>query len=353
MATVPETFRFRTKRRNKAKRNEFAVGFGPTHSEVVTAEVFLGSERISFHAFAELLINMCAQDGFAQSTRAAVNEHHELLLAEVQLFELISVENFLDSQQFGALAAAIAIVMPAWAHHSHANYQTLEWTNLAGTVKEVHWLNPHVWVYLQTADDKGPAKLWTLEGGSPAALTRGRPDRESLRMPSRPGRVVGEPLDRPRLSLLGAVELTTPDGSVALGGPVQRAILARLALDRGRSVAAEVLIDGIWGSAAGDRTRRSLATLTSRLRRAIEPVRWTVASGSGAYRLDAPSGATDLEVFEEGMAAARRAGAQPARAAGLAEDAAEIRPFDEVHEEIARSIGHRAACVDFDDVGVR
>ena len=72
-----------------------------------------------------------------------------------------------------AAAAAIAIAMPAWAHHSHANYQTLEWTNLGGTVKEVHWLNPHVWVYLQTMDDKGSAKLWTLEGGSPGALTRG------------------------------------------------------------------------------------------------------------------------------------------------------------------------------------
>jgi hypothetical protein len=72
-----------------------------------------------------------------------------------------------------AAAAAIAIVMPAWAHHSHANYQTLEWTNLSGTVKELQWLNPHVWLYLQTMDDKGQPRLWTLEGGSPAALTRG------------------------------------------------------------------------------------------------------------------------------------------------------------------------------------
>jgi len=72
-----------------------------------------------------------------------------------------------------AAATALAIAMPAYAHHSHANYQTLEWTELAGTVKEVHWLNPHVWVYLATMDDKGSAHLWTLEGGSPAALTRG------------------------------------------------------------------------------------------------------------------------------------------------------------------------------------
>ena len=52
-----------------------------------------------------------------------------------------------------AAATAVAIAMPAYAHHSHANYQTLEWTELAGTVKEVHWLNPHVWVYLATMDE--------------------------------------------------------------------------------------------------------------------------------------------------------------------------------------------------------
>jgi len=69
--------------------------------------------------------------------------------------------------------AALALTVPASAHHSHANYQTLQWTNLTGVVKEVHWLNPHVWVYLDTKDAKGENVQWALEGGSPAALTRG------------------------------------------------------------------------------------------------------------------------------------------------------------------------------------
>ncbi len=72
-----------------------------------------------------------------------------------------------------AAVSALAVALPAWAHHSHANYQTLEWTQLKGQVREVHWLNPHVWVYLTVKDEKGEEKLWTLEGGSPAALTRG------------------------------------------------------------------------------------------------------------------------------------------------------------------------------------
>ena len=72
-----------------------------------------------------------------------------------------------------AAVSSLALALPAWAHHSHANYQTLEWIQLAGTVKEMHWLNPHVWVYLDVKSDKGDEAVWTLEGGSPAALTRG------------------------------------------------------------------------------------------------------------------------------------------------------------------------------------
>jgi hypothetical protein len=73
-----------------------------------------------------------------------------------------------------AAICAVSIALPAWAHHSHANYETIKWTDLSGTVKEVQWLNPHVWVYLEVAGKDGAeTKLWALEGGSPAALTRG------------------------------------------------------------------------------------------------------------------------------------------------------------------------------------
>ena len=78
-----------------------------------------------------------------------------------------------------AAAAALAIGVPAaWAHHSHANYHPTEWTNLSGTVKEVQWMNPHVWLYIEVANQQGVKKTWALEGGSPAALLRGgwKPD---------------------------------------------------------------------------------------------------------------------------------------------------------------------------------
>ncbi len=43
-----------------------------------------------------------------------------------------------------AAVTALAIAIPAMAHHSHANYEAIKWTDLKGNVTEVQWLNPHV-----------------------------------------------------------------------------------------------------------------------------------------------------------------------------------------------------------------
>ncbi len=54
-----------------------------------------------------------------------------------------------------ATVAAVSLAWSAWAHHSHANYQTREFTQLEGTVKEARWMNPHTWIYLEVMDDEG------------------------------------------------------------------------------------------------------------------------------------------------------------------------------------------------------
>jgi Family of unknown function (DUF6152) len=79
--------------------------------------------------------------------------------------------------QFGsfglAAAAVLALVLPASAHHSHANYEAIKWQDIKGKVTELQWLNPHVWVYVDVKKANGEIEQWALEGGSPAALTRG------------------------------------------------------------------------------------------------------------------------------------------------------------------------------------
>ena len=72
-----------------------------------------------------------------------------------------------------AAAITLAFILPASAHHSHANYEAIKWTDLKGKVTELQWLNPHVWMYIDAKDAKGETIQWALEGGSPAALTRG------------------------------------------------------------------------------------------------------------------------------------------------------------------------------------
>lgn len=70
-----------------------------------------------------------------------------------------------------ATVAAVSLAWTAWAHHAHSNYDTNSFTNLEGTVKEARWMNPHTWIYLEVVDAGKPV-VWTLEGGSPNALTR-------------------------------------------------------------------------------------------------------------------------------------------------------------------------------------
>ena len=67
---------------------------------------------------------------------------------------------------------ALALAAPMFAHHSHGNYNMEVYTNLTGTVKEAHFLNPHSWIYLEVKDNDGKTTLWALEGTNPAGLRR-------------------------------------------------------------------------------------------------------------------------------------------------------------------------------------
>src|SRR5215210_7140375 len=70
------------------------------------------------------------------------------------------------------LCAAAAFVAPsALAHHSAAMFDDGKVVELTGTVKEMQWANPHVWLQV-VVDDKGKKTEWSLEGGSPNSLSR-------------------------------------------------------------------------------------------------------------------------------------------------------------------------------------
>jgi len=62
--------------------------------------------------------------------------------------------------------------LPAWAHHSHGNYVD-SFTDITGTVKEVHLLLPHSWVYLEVKPKTGgEPQIWALEATGRGGLER-------------------------------------------------------------------------------------------------------------------------------------------------------------------------------------
>ena len=71
-----------------------------------------------------------------------------------------------------AAITLLASASPVSAHHSHANYVEAEWMNLEGTVREVHWMNPHSWIYIDVVGADGNASAWALEGASVTTLRR-------------------------------------------------------------------------------------------------------------------------------------------------------------------------------------
>jgi Family of unknown function (DUF6152) len=80
-----------------------------------------------------------------------------------------------------AVVIGVVVVAPAGAHHSHGNYDLTVWTTMDGTVKEVHLLVPHSWLYLDVKDGKGEMTTWALEATGPSGLTKVGVKREDVR----------------------------------------------------------------------------------------------------------------------------------------------------------------------------
>ncbi len=124
-----------------------------------------------------------------------------------------------------------------------------------------------------------------------------------------------------RVALLGPLRAVNDDGTpIDIGGARLRMLLARLALDAGRAVPADALVDGLWGGEPPADAANALQSLVSRLRKAL-PV--PVESGPGGYRLAVAREDVDAERFERLAAEGRRelAAGRDAHAAELLAEA--------------------------------
>jgi len=70
--------------------------------------------------------------------------------------------------------------LPGFAHHSDVAYQRTSIELKTATIVKVAWINPHAVISCDVKDDTGKVSHWTLEMGSPSAMTRVGWDRNSL-----------------------------------------------------------------------------------------------------------------------------------------------------------------------------
>uniref|UniRef100_UPI000832746F BTAD domain-containing putative transcriptional regulator n=1 Tax=Nocardia lijiangensis TaxID=299618 RepID=UPI000832746F len=109
-----------------------------------------------------------------------------------------------------------------------------------------------------------------------------------------------------RVALLGPIAAFADDGSpLDLGGVRLRMLLARLALEAGRPVSVDALVDGLWGEQPPAEAAGALQALVSRLRKALRGA-GTLELGPGGYRLSVRPEDVDAHRFESAVAEGRR-----------------------------------------------
>jgi hypothetical protein len=79
-------------------------------------------------------------------------------------------------------AGALAAALPALAHHSFpAQYDADKPVTLTGTITNVEWTNPHIFIYIDVENEAtGTVDNWALELGGPNTLLRLGWKRDSL-----------------------------------------------------------------------------------------------------------------------------------------------------------------------------
>jgi hypothetical protein len=65
----------------------------------------------------------------------------------------------------------LVLLAPVSAHHSFAMFDMSKTVSYKGTIKEVQWTNPHVWVELVVMENGAPV-AYSFEGAAIAVLKR-------------------------------------------------------------------------------------------------------------------------------------------------------------------------------------
>jgi WD40 repeat protein/DNA-binding SARP family transcriptional activator len=114
---------------------------------------------------------------------------------------------------------------------------------------------------------------------------------------------------RLEFGILGPLEVRAGSAAVHVGGPKQRALLALLLLSANRVVSRDRLLDELISGEAGGTADHTLRVQVSRLRKALDPSgdEPRLVARPPGYLLRVEPGELDLELFEQALAAGRKA----------------------------------------------
>lgn len=99
-----------------------------------------------------------------------------------------------------------------------------------------------------------------------------------------------------RFHVLGPLTVAEGTDSLNLGGPKQRTVLAMLIAHAGRQVSADVIVEAVYGLDAEPRSRRTVQTYVSTLRRQLGDL---IAKGTQGWLLEVDRADIDAAEFED------------------------------------------------------
>ena len=117
------------------------------------------------------------------------------------------------------IAALLTLAYPVLAHHSFTMFDMTKRITVSGTVSSFEWTNPHCYIEIDSLDEAGAVKHWSVELGSPSILQQAGWKFSSLKKGDKTTLIIN-PLKTGQAGGF-LFQATLPDGRALTNGPAR------------------------------------------------------------------------------------------------------------------------------------